>query len=101
MIYRVERESSESSSYKIIKSFFTVYIWAIDGWTYSITEKKRRRYFYEDFNFFMEEEDYHQMSIPRCLYKEELHKHIISYEPLKWIEEGVDFKELYVSLPHK
>ena len=51
--------------------------------------------------FYIEEEPYIYLSFPMCLHREEIRKHIISYEPLKWIEEGIDFKELYVSLTHK
>ena len=85
-------------SYKPLKSFFTTYIWAIDGWTYSTVEKKRMRYFMNLDNILMEEESLKTLSIPQCLHKEELQIHILSYEPFTWIEEGTDFKELYVSL---
>ena len=101
MKYQIKRESLEHYSYKPIESFFTTYIWAMDGLTYNVNEKKRQRYFYENDIFYIEEEPYIYLSFPMCLHREEIRKHIISYEPLKWIEEGIDFKELYVSLGDK
>ena len=101
MRYQIKRERLEHYSYKPIESFFTTYIWAMDGWTYNVNEKKRQRYFYHDDKLYIEEEPYIYLSFPMCLHREEIRKHIISYEPLKWIEEGIDFKELYVSLGDK
>lgn len=93
----LKKEKSIPSTYKSLKSFFTTYIWAVDGWTYDISEKKRMRYFYNEDYILMREENLQTLSIPQCLHKEEIQIHILSYEPLMWIEEGSDWKELYVS----
>ena len=95
---KLVRREELPSSYKPLKSFFTTYVWAIDGWTYNTIEKKRMRYFKNMDNILMEEQALNTFSIPQCLHKEELQIHILSYKPFMWIEEGVDFKELYVSL---
>ena len=95
---KVIKKERSPSSFKSLKTYNTTYIWAIDGWTYNIFDKKRMRFLYTEDNMLMEEQTLQTMAIPQCLYKEDIQIHVLSFnQPYTWIEEGNDWKEMYVS----
>jgi hypothetical protein len=82
-----------------LSSYTTQLVSALDGWTYDITKKTRRKFFIQNEQLILIQEKLVNFIIPSVEYVENVEVTLISKAPYVWKEVGKDFEEVYEILP--
>lgn len=82
-----------------LSSYNTQFVWALDGWTYDIAKKSRKKFFIQNEQLILIQEKLINFVIPSVEYIENVEVILISKVPYVWKEVGKDFEEVYELVP--